>query len=71
LCTCTARDAQYALSKKQNRIEISEEKNLKQREEKEKQRKEKKTKKEKKKNGGPRGCPPLRCRYKLTKRKKE
>ena len=44
---------------------------IKRRKRKVKRSKEKKRKKEGKKNGGPRGCPPLRCRYKLSKRKKE
>ena len=33
--------------------------------------KEKKTMKGKRKNGGPRGCPPVRCRHKFFKRKKK
>ena len=34
-----------------------------------KSEKKQRKKKGKKTNGGPRGCPPLRCRYKLSKRK--
>ena len=34
-------------------------------------RERKENKEEEKKNGGPRGCPPVRCRHKFSKRKKK
>ena len=69
MCTCTARDAQKALSKKQKISgNFKKQREGKEKRSKEKKRKGEKRKKEGKKNGGPRGCPTLRCRYKLSKR---
>ena len=57
-------DAQKALSKKQK---ISG--NGKKQREAKKRKGEKRKERREKENGGSRGCPPLRCRYKLSKRK--
>ena len=62
MCTCTARDAQYDLSKKQNRIEISERKEFKAKRRKRKvKRREAKKRKERrrKKKWGSKGVFPF------------
>jgi len=73
MCTFTASDGKYALSKKQNRIEISrKEKKAKKRKVKRSSREAKQRKeRRRKKKRGSKGVSPFALQIKLSKRKKE